>query len=291
MRIAVIGVGLIGGSIGLAARERLHAETVGFDLDAGALSRARTRGAITHVAASPEEAVEDADACFIAVPVGALPELVERVLDRAPRQCVISDVGSTKRGVVAAIDDPRFIGGHPMTGAETAGVEHARGDLFDGSVWFITPGPQADYGVVFALTELIAQLGATPLGMTAEAHDALMADISQLPHVLANVLIGETAARHASGDGQIWPVGPSFRDATRVAGANTAIWTDIYMSNRDALGEALDGVITRLSEVRAMLARGDAAGLSAWNDAAAAARRGVDMPPPLAGIARTGPAQ
>lgn len=288
MRIAVIGVGLIGGSIGLAARERLGAETVGFDPDAPALTRARERGAITRVARSPEEAVDDADACFIAAPVGALPELVRRVLGSAPERCVVSDVGSTKRAVVEGIVDPRFIGGHPMAGAETAGIEQARADLFEDATWYFMSDADTDHEMMSKLVRLITAFGARPVGISPELHDQFMARISHLPHVLANVLIAEAVERHGGDDGHLLGTGPSFRDATRVAGANTAIWTDIYMSNRNALGEAVDGVIARLAEVREMLAAGDADGLSAWNDAAAAARRGVTdaLPPP--GVNRHG---
>lgn len=174
MRIAVIGVGLIGGSIGLAARERLGAETVGFDPDAPALTRARERGAITRVARSPEEAVDDADACFIAAPVGALPELVRRVLGSAPERCVVSDVGSTKRAVVEGIVDPRFIGGHPMAGAETAGIEQARADLFEDATWYFMSDADTDHEMMSKLVRLITAFGARPVGISPELQGAAM---------------------------------------------------------------------------------------------------------------------
>ena len=139
VRIAVIGVGLIGGSISLAARERLGAEVVGYDSSPPALAVALECGAVNRAAASIAEAVRDCEVVFVAVPVGGLSEAVGAALAAAPDDCVISDVGSTKRAVVAAHDDPRFVGGHPLAGAETSGVEHARADLFEDATWYLTP--------------------------------------------------------------------------------------------------------------------------------------------------------
>jgi prephenate dehydrogenase len=137
--VAVVGVGLIGGSIGMAARERLGATVRGFDPGDGVLARAVSLGAVSQECGSAEEAVDGADVAFVAAPVGALPDAVRGALVAAGEDCVVTDVGSTKRSVVAAVDDPRFIGGHPLAGAETAGVEHARADLFDGATWYLTP--------------------------------------------------------------------------------------------------------------------------------------------------------
>ena len=140
MRIAVLGVGLIGGSIGLAARERIDdAEVVGFGRSTERLSVALELGAVDAVASSLEEALEGAGACFCCGPVGALPAQIADVVALAPEDCVVTDVGSIKRGIVDATHDARFVGGHPIAGAETAGVEHARGDLFEGAVWYLTP--------------------------------------------------------------------------------------------------------------------------------------------------------
>jgi prephenate dehydrogenase len=127
VRIAVLGVGLIGGSIGLAAREHLEdAEVVGFGRDPERLERALERGAIQHAASSVEEAVAGAELCFACVPVGALPELVRAALDASGPDTLVTDVGSTKHDLVQRMPDPRFVGGHPIAGAETSGVEHAQ---------------------------------------------------------------------------------------------------------------------------------------------------------------------
>jgi prephenate dehydrogenase len=271
MRVAVIGVGLIGGSIGMAASQRLDAETVGFDPDALALALALERGAISHAAGSLEEAVEGADAVFVAAPVSALPALIAEALDAAGPEAVISDVGSTKREV-AAVDDERFVGGHPLAGAETAGVGHARADLFDGAVWYLTPTERTSGIRYERLHRMLSAIGARPVAIDPQTHDTLLAIVSHLPHVLANVLAAQAASALGTLGQQLPAAGPSFRDATRVAGASSAIWTDIYMSNRDMLGHAIDETIDRLRVVRETLRAGDATAVTAWNDGAAEAR-------------------
>ena len=146
MRIAVLGVGLIGGSIGLAARQRLEAAVVGFDPDRVNLDRALELEALTEAAASGSEAAAGADLVFCAAPVRALPEVVAEALGASDDETVVTDVGSTKRELVASVADhpaaDRFIGGHPLAGAETAGVEHARADLFEGARWYLTPAAE-----------------------------------------------------------------------------------------------------------------------------------------------------
>ncbi len=275
MRIAVIGVGLIGGSVGLAARQRLGASVAGYDPDPAALSLALERGALDLAADSLAGALAGAEAVFVAAPVGGLAGLVIDVLGLAPADCVITDVGSTKQGLASAQSDERFVGGHPLAGAETAGVAHARADLFDGATWYLTPAPRTEGILYERLHRLITGLGARPVAIEADAHDAVMAAVSHLPHVLANVLVSEAAAVLANQGERLPATGPSFRDATRVAGANSAIWTDIYLANRFALIERLDAVIDRLARVRADLAAADAAALGAWNDAAAVDRRAL----------------
>ena len=273
MRIGLVGVGLIGGSIGLAARERLGASVTGYDTGLRALEAARERGAIDRGADSVAGAVSDAEAVFVAVPVGMLPDTVRAVLAATPPECVVSDVGSTKRAIVAALDDTRFVGGHPLAGAETSGVEHARGDLFDGATWYLTPTSSSSGILYERLHRLLRGIGARPTAIDAETHDTLLATVSHLPHVLANVLVSQAARTLAAGGERLPATGPSFRDATRVAGAPSAIWTDIYVSNRDAIAARLDDTIARLAEVRDALRDGDAARITSWNDGAAEDRR------------------
>jgi prephenate dehydrogenase len=272
-RLAVVGVGLIGGSVALAARQRLGAEVTGFDASSVALSQAVALGALDRAEKSIAVAVAHADAVFVAVPVSALPDAVGEVLRAVPEDCVVSDVGSTKRAVVAAHDDPRFVGGHPLAGAESSGVEHARADLFDGATWYLTPTGRTSGVLYERLHRLLHALGARPAAIDADTHDVILATVSHLPHVLANVLVAQAARALAAGDQRLPATGPSFRDATRVAGASSSIWTDIYLSNRDALTAQIDATIARLQAVRAALEAGDGAALTAWNDGAAEDRR------------------
>jgi prephenate dehydrogenase len=273
LRVAVVGVGLIGGSIALAARERVGAHVTGFDPADGVLAAALARGALDAGAGSAAEAVADADAVFVAAPVAQLPGAVADVLAAAPAGAVVTDVGSTKRSVTAAVDDPRFIGGHPLAGAETAGVEHARADLFAGATWYLTPSARTEGVLYERLHRLLGDLGARPQALDPDTHDRLMAAVSHLPHVLANVLVAQ-AARALDAEGERLPhTGPSFRDATRVAGAPTAIWRDIYLANADALGGLLDDTIDRLGRVREALRAQDGEAITAWNEAAGDDRR------------------
>ena len=210
-------------------------------------------------------AVERADLCFACAPVGALPELVRAALDAAGPDCVVTDVGSTKQDLLAGVDDERFVGGHPIAGAETAGVEHARADMFQGAVWYLTPLPRSGGLLYERLHRFVVDVGARPVAVDPATHDRLVAVFSHLPHVLANVLASQAAGRLADHGEALRQVGPSFRDMTRVAGANTEIWTDIYRANRGAIAEEIGAFRRELERVEALLAEGDVAG---WNERA-----------------------
>jgi prephenate dehydrogenase len=273
MRIAVLGVGLIGGSIGLAAHEHVaDAEVVGFGRNPDRLRRAVELGAIDSAADSVAAAVEGAELCFACAPVGALEGLVREALDAAGAGCLVSDVGSTKQQLLAAVDDPRFVGGHPIAGAETAGVEHARPDLFQGAVWYLTPLPHSEGLLYERLHRFVVALGAHPVAVDPATHDRLVAVFSHLPHVLANVLASQAAGRLADQGEALRHVGPSFRDMTRVAGANTDIWADIYRANSDAIVEEIRAFRDELGRVEELLTSGDVA---AWNERARADRRSL----------------
>jgi prephenate dehydrogenase len=275
LRIAVVGVGLIGGSIALAARERAGATVSGYDRSAAALDAAVVRGAVDEAAGSIAAAVERAQAVFVAVPVGDLDAVVSEALASAPSDCVVTDVGSTKRAVVAANDDPRFVGGHPLAGAESSGIERARADLFEGSTWYLTPRA-ATSGVLYErLHRLLRALGARPAAIEAELHDAVLANVSHLPHVLANVLVEQAGVVLAEGGERLPATGPSFRDATRVAGSSSTIWTDIYLSNADAVADAVQRTIDALEAVHGALRSRDRQWIGDWNERAGASRRAL----------------
>jgi prephenate dehydrogenase len=271
VRVAVLGVGLIGGSIGQAARARAQAHVVGYDPDPEARGAALRLGAIDEQAPDIATAVAGAQVVFAAAPVGVLAQTVREALAHAGHDCVISDVGSTKLALDDARVDPRFVGGHPLAGAETAGVANARADLFEGATWYLTPTPSADRALYERLRSLIESFGARAVAIDADAHDRLMACVSHLPHVLANVLVAQVTAAFEREDYRP-NAGPSLGDAIRVAGANTAIWTDIYIANRKALIDAIEEAVGRLQDVQAALRRADVEAIVAWNERARAAR-------------------
>ncbi len=278
MKLAVLGVGLVGGSIGLAARKRVAAQVVGFDPDPPTLRTALELGALDAAAGSVAEAVAGADLAFCAAPVSALPALVTESLGASGERTGVSDVGSTKQGLADAVSDleqgSRFIGGHPLAGAETSGVAGSRADLFEGARWFLTPTERSS-GIVFdRLHSFIADLGAKPQAIDPAEHDRAMATISHLPHVIANVVAAHAAETLAAADRRP-ELGRSFRDATRVAGSNPGIWGDIYAANGAVLAEEVRSVIEKLQAVVGPLRAGDRESLEAWQADAAGYRQSL----------------
>lgn len=248
MNVAVVGAGLIGGSIALAARDRLGADVRESDPAGGV---------------SVTEALDGAQVAFVAAPLGVLGDVIDEVLDAAPADCVVSDVGSVKAPLLR--DDERFCGGHPLAGSELRGREHASADLFDGATWYLTPTSRTGGVLLERLHRVITGLGARPRAIDAAEHDRMMASVSHLPHVLANVLVKECDPTR--------PIGPSFRDATRVAGANPPLWRDIYLANRTELSRAIGAIRAELAAVDRALLEGDGAWLEDWQAFAADRRR------------------
>jgi len=277
MRVAVLGVGLIGGSIGLAAKRRLGAEVAGFDAREANAARGLEVGALDGTAATIGDAVEGAEIVFCAGPVRALPALVGAALDASGPDTVVTDVSSTKRELIAGLSRTesleRFTGGHPVAGAESAGVENARDDLFEGARWYLTPTERSSGMLYDRLQRAIADLGARPQAIDAETHDRLMAAVSHLPHVIANVLVRQAAAAATEESERLPEVGPSFRDTTRVAGANPAIWGDIFATNSEAVAREIDVAAERLREAAEIIRSGDAGRVASWHGAAREDRR------------------
>ena len=274
-RVAVLGVGLIGGSIGLAARRRLGAEVVGYGRHPETIARAVEIGALDRGANSIGEACEGAELVFCGAPVAALPGQAREALAACGPGTVVSDVGSTKGELVAALgDDERFIGGHPLAGAETAGIDNARADLFEGARWYLTPTDRSSGLLYDRLQRFVAGLGARPQAIDPTSHDRAMATVSHLPHVVANALVAEAAEALGGGDSERLPeVGPSFRDTTRVAGSNPAIWADIFTSNREAVADSVESVAARLSAAARLIRGGDRDAVAAWQAGAGENRR------------------
>ncbi len=270
--MAVVGTGLIGASAALAAR-RAGATVGGWDPDPAVLDIARERGAV-EPAATLADAVARADLVLVAAPVAELPHVVREVLDLASPECVVTDVGSTKSAVCAAAGgDPRFIGGHPICGAETRGPDRANAELFAGATWFLTPTAGTGPEVLRTVHGLVTALGARPVAIDANAHDRLVAVTSHLPHALANVLLNQAGAARVDGHDPLQAAGGSLRDMTRVAGANPRIWVDIFLDNRAAIVAALEEHRRRIEQLEAALTAEDGGQLARWIAEAAANRR------------------
>jgi prephenate dehydrogenase len=275
MRIAVLGVGLIGGSIGRAARAKVDGAVVaGYDPDPDTIAKAVGHRAVDRAAASVADACDRAEIVFCAAPVARLGDLAREALAACGEDVVVTDVGSTKREVVSALaGDERFIGGHPLAGVETSGVGNARADLFEGARWYLTPTGSASGVLYDRLQRTVAELGARPQAIDPNTHDRLMATVSHLPHVVANALVGE-AHEELSRDSERMPeVGPSFRDTTRVAGSNPAVWGDVFASNADAVADAVEALARRLGEAAELIRAGDREAVAAWQKEAAEDRR------------------
>jgi prephenate dehydrogenase len=273
MRLAVVGTGLIGASAGLAAKRAGISHVSGWDEDAAALEVAAEREAV-EPAGSLAEALSGAEVALVAVPVAELPEVVQTVLERAPAGCTVTDAGSTKATVCAAAgNDPRFIGGHPICGAETRGPRRASAELFEGATWFLTPLPATGPERYRAAHSLVASLGARPVAIDPSAHDRLVAVTSHLPHALANVLLNQAGTSRVDGHDPLSAAGGSLRDMTRIAGANPRIWVDIFLDNRTALAAALSEHRRRVEQLEAALGAGDAGFLARWIGEAITHRR------------------
>jgi len=275
--VAIIGVGLIGGSVALAARTRLGAQVHAYDPDEAAREAAVRRFGEeweVSVCAALDEALDGAQVAVVAAPLGVLDGALGATLAAAGPDCLVTDVGSTKRALVAGHDDPRYVGGHPLAGAEAAGIGAARESLFADATWYLTPTARTQGTLLERAHRLVSGLGAHPVTIDAASHDRLVATVSHLPHVLANVLVGQ-AARALGEDDSLPATGPSFRDTTRVAGANPSLWPDIYLANADALVEAIDEATASLAAARGRLTAGDRPALEAWQEDAATQRRAL----------------
>jgi len=269
MKVAVLGVGLIGGSIGLAARERGLAEVIGWVRRPERAAECIEAGAVDRMAGTIEDACAEADIVFCCGAVGGLIEMGERALAAAPEDCVVTDVGSTKFELVEALGgDQRFIGGHPLAGAETAGVANARADLYEGARWYVTPTSDSSGILLDRLQRFVKDIGARPVAIDAGEHDQAVAVVSHLPHVFANQL----AVQGRPGTERLGALAPSLRDGTRVAGSNPGIWGEIFATNHEAVVGAIRTAIAGLEEAAEIIGSADPERIAAWQAAAAEER-------------------
>ena len=250
-KIAIFGLGLIGGSIALAARRQWPGGLlIGID-DRAVLELAMLRHAIDVAADDPVVAAE-ADLVILAAPVHANADLVDEIGSHVSGQAIVTDVGSTKRSIVerARRLPPRltFVGGHPLGGAPRGGLGNARPDLFDGRPWLFTPEDDASGAAVDKLRQFVEGLGARPHVMSPAEHDRLLAFLSHLPQLTASALM-HVVGSEAKSDG-LALTGRGLADTTRLASSPAAIWRDICSSNADELGKALDILIGELQQLR-----------------------------------------
>jgi prephenate dehydrogenase len=230
-RVVILGHGLIGGSIALAAAKRLPAASV----------RAFDRGEDISAAA-------DADLVVLATPISEILGLLPALARLLPATTLITDTGSTKTAIVRAAAGMRFIGGHPIAGAEVSGRAAARPDLFTGRNWILTPADETDPGDLAALEHFVRTLGAHPRSMAAEEHDRLFAFVSHLPQLVASALMDVVGSR--VGEDGLALAGDGLRDTVRLATSPPAIWRDIVHTNQPDVSAALDDLIAVLTTLR-----------------------------------------
>jgi prephenate dehydrogenase len=283
MKLALIGVGLIGGSAALAwKRAGVVDAVVGFDADAVACAAAGERGAIDRAATSLADAVRDADLVLLAVPVGAMASVLAQVAGALPAHAIVTDVGSTKRSVIHAAHAAlnahssfsfrRFVPGHPIAGGERPGVTHADAELFRGKLFVSTPVAETHADALAQVEALWRAVGANVQRMDADEHDRIFAAISHLPHLLAFALVAQIAAE-PDGARKLGFAGAGFRDFTRIAASSPTMWRDIALANRAALANELHGHRALLDRLQQALDAGDAATLEEIFTRAAQARR------------------
>jgi len=293
----VIGTGLVGGSIGLALRARGWHVT-GRDIDAECAKRALDLDALDSVGEDPE-----AEVVFVATPLGSVAAEVTSVLEArrglleehpqpnetrakdAPAAAaggptgldrfVVTDVAGVKGPVVAAVDEPHFVGGHPMAGSEQVGVEGANADLFLGATWVLTPTEQTDPAAYALLRGVIAEMGAEVVALSPQQHDTLVAVVSHVPHLTAATLMNLADRRSEQHAALLRLAAGGFRDMTRVAAGQPSIWPDVCAENSRAIVETLDALLAELTEMRERVASADRDAIYRFLDQAATARRSL----------------
>jgi prephenate dehydrogenase len=277
--VAIVGVGLIGGSIGLALRERkLARRIIGVGRRQNSLDAARRIGAIDHGVTNLASGVAEAQVLIVATPVDTIAERIVQASAAVPPDCLITDAGSTKEEIVVKVDaalaarrsGPRFIGSHPLAGDHRTGPEHARADMFEGRVVVITPTEATRPAAVTEASGFWQSLGANVTSMLPEKHDAALALTSHLPHLVAIALAAATPTEFLPLTASGW------RDTTRIAGAEPKIWQPIFAANREHVLNALDTMSDVLGGLRESLEQGDNESLMATLEAAARKKRDRD---------------
>lgn len=264
--IVIAGVGLIGGSVGLGAKQRFLAEKViGLDKDETALAKALERNAIDEAYSEAGDWLKEVDLVILATPVRSLMALAKTLEPFLGQHTVLTDVGSVKEGVVSALSHLRFVGGHPMAGSEKIGVEHADAALLENAVWVLTPNANTDPATLALVREFVTHLGAKPIRTSPEQHDRLVAAVSHVPY-LAAVALTQLIAKDDDKDLMMLLAAGGYRDLTRIASGNPVMSRDMVTGNKAAvrktlaaLREQIDGLEQLLDTPDALLATAESA--------------------------------
>lgn len=271
-RLSILGVGLLGGSMGLAARRVWPAcRVVGYGHRQSSLDRALALGAIDEAFTDAPRAVDGADLVVLCTPVGTFESLLTSIAPAVASGAIVTDVGSTKRSVVTAAErilpaGVRFVGSHPMAGSEKRGVEFSRADLFQGATCVVTPTPRTDPHALREVEKFWRALGMKLRTLSPDDHDRLLADVSHLPHVLAAALVTMQE------DGGLDVCGKGFIDATRIASGDGALWSDILIDNRANLRASVERVKQALDHAVTLIEADNPEALQAWLNSAARRR-------------------
>ncbi|WP_370031740.1 prephenate/arogenate dehydrogenase family protein [Qipengyuania mesophila] len=262
-RVAIVGLGLIGGSIGLAVRDMLpDVATMGWDADTDVRIRAAERGLVDTVCETVAEAVSEADLVILCVPVGAMGYAAEAIAPHLRPGTVVSDVGSSKRSVgealTAALPEAVVIPAHPVAGTEKSGPDAGFAELFRHRWCIVTPGADAPQAAVDALSAFWEGLGARVEIMDADHHDVVLAVTSHIPHLIAYTIVGTASDLEDVTRGEVIKYSAGgFRDFTRIAASNPTMWRDVFLTNRDAVLEVLGRFTEDLSLLQRAIRNGD----------------------------------
>lgn len=274
-QLTILGVGLLGGSIGLALRSAgAKCRIIGYGHRRQTLDKALEIGAVDSVEMDAARAVAESDLTILCTPVGTFESLLKKIGPALAAGAIVTDVGSTKRSVVQLAESilPRgveFIGSHPIAGSEKRGVEFSRADLFSNQLCLLTPTPKTLPMVLRNIEQFWQTLGMRTAKLSAEDHDRLLADVSHLPHLLAAALVA------MQDDAGLDLCGKGFLDTTRIAGGDGALWRDIFLDNADNLKAGLRRLQSQLAAAERMLDSKSKDGLSDWLNAAAKRREAV----------------
>lgn len=266
-RLAVVGVGLIGGSFALALREAGVVKTiVGIGRSRANLEQALSLGIVDEIAGSAAEGVRDAQVVFLSVPVCSIPATVKEIASFLPTGCIVTDGGSVKAEIVLeceALMPPGcfFVGGHPIAGTEHSGAAAAFSTLYRGKRCILTPTACTDPAAFDIVSRLWKATGAMVCSMEPGHHDRILAEISHLPHMAAYALVHAVGTADVEGENVLSYTAGGFRDFTRIASSDPAMWRDIALMNREALMKSIDGFSASLEELRQRIDHGDRDGL------------------------------